>query len=285
MYTEQRIRIGLGKTSIEMSCHDREFMDRARAAYYPFIVSRQPDFKIEVNLKNLMAASEVRQLLTSSRGYIEGNHYFTKPDLLDCFVDWGKATVYINTEKNLFAPEVDYKCMNLLMRGIYWGIYKKVWNTSPDAYLIHGCGIVDSERGYLFTGPSGSGKTTLARLSNGKQVLNDEAVLIGKNKEEFYLSGTLFDGGVPKRCGDTVHLSAIFFLKQAMEVSLRRLDKVEVYRRFLVQIFNTSPLFERPELNSLSAQADLSCDIASRVTSYELGFRLDNSFWEVLRNI
>jgi hypothetical protein len=285
MHTEKPIIIRLGKTSIEIRCQDHGFMDKACADYYPFMVSNQPDFTIELNLRNLMAVSEVRELLINSRSYFEGNHYFTKPELIEGFIDWEKATVCINTEKNLFAHEAEYKLMNVLLRGIYWGLYKKVWNTSPDAYLVHGCGIIERELGYLFTGPSGSGKTTLASLADGRLVLNDETVLIGKNGKGFYLSGTPFDGGVSNRCSDAVHLSAIFFLKKATEVSLRRMSKVEAYQKFLAQILNTSPLFEIAELSSLSGPADLSSEVASQVTFYELGFRPDNSFWEVLRNI
>jgi hypothetical protein len=260
-------------------------MDKARTDYHPFVVSRPPDFRVRFNLRNRLTASEVRELLWNSRSRLEGNHFFTKPELIECFIDWEKASVCINTEKNLFAPEVDYKFMNMLMRGIYWGIYKRVWNNSPDAYLVHGCGIVDAEHGYLFTGPSGSGKTTVARLADRRRVLNDETVLIGRNNKGFYLSGTPFNGDVLSKCGDTVHLSTIFFLKHDTEITLRRLDEVEAYRRFLVQILSTSPLFQSPELCFLSEQADFSREVALTAAFYELGFRPDNSFWEVLSNV
>ena len=154
-----------------------------------------------------------------------------------------------------------------------------------DAYLVHGCGVVDGGQCYLFTGPPGSGKTTIAELANGRQVLNDEAVLISRKDEEFHLSGTPFDGEVSRRCGGTARLSAIFFLKHDKEVSLRRLNEVEIYKRFLSQVFNTTSQFEVSGSQSLSEQADLCMQVAEKVPSYELGFLPDTSFWQAVEKV
>lgn len=285
MYPEERLRIGLGNICMEINCNDQEFMDKARTDYRPFLMSRQPDFWVKLNLRNKMTAPEVKHLLRNSRSYLEGGRFFTKPELLECRINWEEATLWVATEKELFSAEVDYKLMNILMRGIYSGFYKKVKNTSFNAYLIHGCGIADEERCCLFTGPSGSGKTTIASLADGRRVLNDETVLIGRNKEGFYLSGTPFDGGVSSKCSVAAHLSAIFFLKHDTKVSLRQLNGAEAYHRFLGQVFNTSPLFEPSGFECLSEQADLSTEVATQVPSYELGFHPDSSFWEIVRNI
>jgi len=280
-------KIGLGDTRIEIRCQDREFIQKALADYRPFMVSGQPDFCIELNLRDKLTASEVKQLLLNSRSYLDGDRFFTEPELLECSINWTEATLRVDTEKELFAPEVEYKLMNTLMRGIYSGIYKRVRNTALDAYLVQGCGIVNGKWCYLFMGPSGSGKTTIAGLANCRKVLNDEAVLIGRNrnKKGFYLSATPFDGIASNRCNTVGHLSGIFFLKHDTEVSLRQLKKSETYRRFLTQVFDTSPLFELPGSESLSERADLSAEVATQVPSYELGFRPDSSFWEAVENI
>ena len=208
-----------------------------------------------------------------------------EPGLLEFHIDWAQATLHVDTERELFAPSVDYKLMNYLMLGIYSGIHFKLRNTAPDAYLVHGCGIMDSGKCYLFTGPSGSGKTTVAKLADGRKVLNDEAVLIGRNNKGFQLAGTPMQGGIPDKCNTSVHLSSIFFLRHDTQVSLRKLSKVETYIKLLTQICDTSPLFEAAGDNSVHKIADLSADIATGLPSYELGFRPDNSFWRVIETI
>ncbi len=281
----QTMKIELGAICIEIQCQDQEFREKMLTNYRPFLGSRAPDFRIKLNLRNKLTAPEIKQLLMNSRSYLDGNRIFTKPELLEFRIDWTEATLRVDTERELFAPIVEYKLMNSLMRGIYSGIYTKLRNTAPDAYLVHGCGIADGEQCYLFTGPSGSGKTTVARLANGRKVLNDEAVLIGRNKEGFYLSGTPFEGGTLNKYNTSSHLLAIFFLRHDTRVSLRKLSKVETYTRLLYQIFDTSPLFELPGNDSLQERADLSAEMATKVPSYELGFRPDSSFWQAIESI
>jgi hypothetical protein len=285
MNSDRAVRIGLGKTCIEIQCQDKEFIEKARVDYQPFLVLRRPDFKIKFSLRKRLAASEVKLLLQNSRAHFDGNRFFTTPELLECRIKWQEASLLVDTEREIFAPQTEYKLMNNLMCGIYPAIYKKLRNSTPDAYLVHGCGVMDGRQCYLFTGPSGSGKTTIARLAGGRIVLNDEGVLIGRNKNGFHISGTPFDGGVPNRCGTTSQLSTIFFLKHDTKVSLRRLSKVETYIRLLTQVFDTSPLFEMPSFESLSEQADLSSQVATQIPSYELSFRPDSSFWPFVENI
>ncbi len=125
----------------------------------------------------------------------------------------------------------------------------------------------------------------MARLADGRQVLNDETVLISRSGEGFHLAGTPFDGGVLARSGGARCLSTVLFLKHEKGVSLRRLNKVEAYYRFLAQVLDTTPLFQMPGSQSMEERADLSADVASRVPTYELGFRPDSSFWEVVERI
>ena len=279
----QIVRIELGSFCIEIQCQDQEFMAKMLINYRPFLVSREPDFWININLRNTLTESEVKHLLTSSRSHVDGDCFVS--ELLECRIDWVGANLRVDTEKELFAPSVEYKLMNSLLRGIYSGIYVRIRNTKPDTYLVHGCGIIDGEKCYLFTGPSGSGKTTLAKLAEGRKVLNDEALLIGRNREGFYITGTPFDGGIPEKCNASGYLSAIIFLKHDTQVSLRKLSKAETYYKFLTQIFDTSPLLEAAGTGSLQERADLSAELATEVTSYELGFRPDTSFWQSIETI
>jgi hypothetical protein len=282
---DQAVKIGLGNTCIEIRCQEARFIEKAHIDYRSFLVSRHPDFWIRFNLRDKLTASEVKQVLANSRSYLDGERFFTVPELLECRTNWSEATLWLDTEREIFAPSTEYKLINSLLRGIYSGIYKKLRNTPPDAYLVHGCGVVDGGKCYLFTGPSGSGKTTIAKLAGGRKVLNDEAVLIGREREGFHISATPFDGGVSNRCNTAGYLSGIFFLRHDTEVSLRQLSRAETYRRFLTQVFDTSPLFDLPSLESLSERADLAAEVATDVPSYELGFRPDPSFWDVVGHI
>jgi hypothetical protein len=285
MKQKQTVKLELGKVCVEINCPDQEILGKMRADYSSFLVSRKPDFRINFSLREKLLPLEIKQLLIHSRSYMYGNRFVTKPDLLECRINWAKAILWVNAEKELFAPSVEYKLMNQLMRGIYSGIYAKLRHAKPDAYLVHGCGIMDGERSYLFTGPAGSGKTTIAKLADGRKVLNDEAVLIGRKNGGVHLAGTPFDGGISEKCNASGYLSAILFLKHDTQVRLRKLREVETYHKLLSQTFDTTPLFEASDSGSLQERADLSVEVATKVPAYELGFRPDTSFWQIIHSI
>lgn len=279
------IKVTVGDICIEFRCNDYAFLQKLAVAYSAFLNSRQSDFVVEINLKNRFSTSEITTLFHNSKTFAEENRFYTEPDFIDAFVDWEKSKLILNVEKEVFAPETDYKLINHIFRGVYAGVYLKIRRTPPDAYLIHGCGIVDGNKCYLFTGPSGSGKTTIARLSKDKQILNDEAVLLQKKNGIFSLSGTPFDGGVSDRCKDVVRLHSIFFLGHGAEVAIQLLTKREIYQRFLAQTFDMSPLFNKPGLDGLSRRVDLSAEIAENVPSYKLYFPPDSSFWKAVSSL
>ncbi len=119
MRPQDTLRIVLGDTCIKMCSQDADFVEDLRTRYHPFLSSRQPDFCIEFSLRNDLTVSEIKGILNSSRSYLEGSHYFTVPRLLDCQVDWNEARLQVSTEKGIFSPEIDYKLINILLRGIY----------------------------------------------------------------------------------------------------------------------------------------------------------------------
>ena len=279
------VTIGLGDTSIGITSPDEDFVEKMRSDYQHFTISRKPEFCIEINLNDRLSTDEIRDRLLITRPNHEGNRYYTTPYLVDCSIDWDSGTLQIDTEKGIFDPAVDYKLMNQVLRGVYSGIYKKIRQSPIDTYLVHGCGIVSGSKSYLFTGMSGSGKTTVARLANGRKVLNDEAVTICHNSLGFRIDGSPLDGDFQDRNSEGGHLSAIFFLEHAKEVSVQKLKESDAYVRFLLQVFHTAPLFEKHDDESLSERADLSAAIATSVPAYRLGFRPDQSFWKAVENV
>lgn len=285
MHTNGAIRVALGNTCLGIRCRDRGFMDAMKTGYAPFLVEQRPDFWIEFSFRHSLSVDEINELVGNLHVSCDGERYVTEPELLDCRLEHAKATIRVDTQRNVFSPGVSYKLMNHLMRGLYYGIYRWGRHSAPDAHLVHGCGVLSDGRGYLFVGPSGAGKTTVARHSQGRLVLNDEAVLVGQNESGFYVAGTPFDGGVPGRSPVAARLSAILCLKQDRQVSLRRMSGSETYPRLLKQVLEACPLFDISGESSLPQRADISAALARSVPAYELSFLPDASFWEPVDNL
>jgi len=51
--------------------------------------------------------------------------------------------------------------------------------------MLHGCGVLNSRKGYLFLAKSGGGKSTIAGLALKKsfRALNDDRIIIRKEKK------------------------------------------------------------------------------------------------------
>ncbi|MBU2008533.1 MAG: hypothetical protein KJ624_01580 [Chloroflexi bacterium] len=276
------LRIALGRTCIGIRCQDEVFLAEARRRYEPFLSPEEPELWIELDLRKGQTAEEIRQLLPHTRIHAEGDGFTTEPELMRGRVEWPAGLLQVQTERAFFSPQTGYKLMDVLLRGLYYGIYKQKKGVNPDAYLVHGCGILSEGRGYLFTGPSGAGKTTVARMAGCRRVLNDEVVVVGLDKGQCYVAGTPLEGGIAERCNAAASLHAILLLKQGAEASVRRLRSAEAYRSLLPQTIGAPRFLDTGSPSSLQERADFWAMVASRVPCYELTFRLDGSFWPLV---
>ncbi len=285
MPSDGYLSLAVGDICIGLRCSDDAVADRMRHAYQPFLSDGLPEYAIELNLHDYLTATEISDVLPRLEAHCDGTRFFTNPWLIDCYLDRKARLIRVETERGLFEPPASYRLMNHLLRGLYYSVYKWIRHEKPDAYLVHGCGVLSGDGGLLFTGPSGIGKTTVASLAGDRQVLNDETVLVGRNGSGFHIAGTPFDGGVPTRASASERLSAVLLLRQADKVELKRLRSSDAYRQILAQVLDSSPLFEVSRFKYIPERADLSAELAASVPVYELGFTPDDSFWGVVESI
>jgi hypothetical protein len=280
---DHAIKIDVGKTCIELAYSDAAFGARAQAAYAPFLSDRPADFRIEFTLRQNRSAQDVSALLADVSMTVDGD-CFAAENLLQGRVDRAHHCVQIELEQALFDPRVEYRLMNFLLRAVYYSVYSQQWHQVPDAYLVHGCGIIINGRACLFTGVSGVGKTTLARLAGARTVLNDEIVLVSRDGPAYYLAGTPFDGGIAQRSGQRGELAAIFFLKHDVQLSRRRLSRPTAYWQLLAQTLDAAPLLEGSNTGILAARADFCAGLVGNIPCYELGFLPDTTVWSAVES-
>ncbi len=106
--------------------------------------------------------------------------------------------------------------------------------------LVHASGVSDRGEGLLFVGASGTGKTTLANLykaHEGVTVLGDERVIVTKDGDQFWLSGTPWPGTAFTVSPDTVPLRKVFFLEHGPRNALIADRLLTLSGRFFQQLF------------------------------------------------
>ncbi len=124
--------------------------------------------------------------------------------------------------------------------------------------ILHGCAVAREGIGLAFVGPSGAGKTTLAQLCmdqkvSGWTVLNDERIVIWKEKDGWQVGGTPWSGMLQQVSPVTAPLAGLFTLKKAAE---NRVVPV-LPMRFVTQLVSEAfhPIWSRPATEGLLAAA------------------------------
>ena len=144
--------------------------------------------------------------------------------------------------------------------------------------LLHAATIVRNQRSYVFTGRSGIGKSTVARLSPPGTTLTDEVSLLRLEENCCHAYGTPFWGEF-RAVGrnQKAPVAGIYVLVQGLE---NRLEKLLPNQKLAALLSNA--LFfarARPERQQLLS---LLLELIQRVPLYQLQFRRDPTFWEVV---
>jgi hypothetical protein len=145
-------------------------------------------------------------------------------------------------------------------------------------FLLHAATVIRHGKAYVFTGRSGAGKSTIASLSPEGSVLTDEISLLRRENGEWRAYGTPFWGEFRAAGSNTsAPVKGIFRLVQASENRVALLRPVEMLRALLPNV-----LFFSAESEANRRLLGILAQAAEEISSYELAFRKDQTFWEVL---
>jgi hypothetical protein len=144
----------------------------------------------------------------------------------------------------------------------------------------------------IFTGPSETGKTTIARLCGNEygKVVNDEMLLVTGAEPDgarLMTQGVPIIGGVAQRLNVKAPPSCVLMLKQAQKTSIRPLDRVEAYRRFLRQVITPLGVIEPDDIKTMLTEVTrFSDEMTKAVPFYELEFTLEKEpLWRAVGEI
>ena len=148
--------------------------------------------------------------------------------------------------------------------------------------FVHAAGVRMNGRGFVFAGPSEAGKSTIVRLVGGRaDILCDDRVIIRKDIGGFRVHGTWNHGEIPRVSPGSAPLRAVFFLRQAKENRIERVDDPKaVLRDFL-------PRLVRPLVSAEWWEAALALaeDIVREVPFFDLFFDKSGAVVESLEEL
>jgi hypothetical protein len=147
-----------------------------------------------------------------------------------------------------------------------------------NGFLLHAATVIRNGKAYIFTGRSGAGKSTVASLSPEGSVLTDEISLLRRENGVWRAYGTPFWGEFRAAGSNTsAPVAGIVRLLQATENRVQALRPVAILRALLPNV-----LFFSAEAAANRRLLDILSEAAEEVPGYNLAFRKNASFWEVL---
>jgi hypothetical protein len=146
--------------------------------------------------------------------------------------------------------------------------------------VVHAAGLVRDGGAYLFCGPSGAGKTTVARLSPDATLLSDELSIVRIVEGRPVCFGTPFRGELALAGEDrAAPLVGIYFLHHGECHAVEPVRPKQALARLLPNV-----LFFAREADVTAAVFQIAADLVEAVPCFDLSFRPDPGFWEVIRH-
>jgi hypothetical protein len=135
--------------------------------------------------------------------------------------------------------------------------------------LLHSCGLICENLGWLFVGMSGAGKSTIAKIwqAAGGQLLGDDRIILRRRNGSLLIYGTPWPGEVGISSPDSAPLKNIFFLSKSSRNFIKPLPPMEAVTRLVACSF--PPLYNK---NGMEFILDFFSQVIVDTPCYELGF-------------
>ncbi len=149
--------------------------------------------------------------------------------------------------------------------------------------VIHSCGVLDGDRGYLFAGVSGAGKSTTAKIWSAVPeavVLNDDRIILKRIGEQVWMQGTPWHGDFGRVSVESVPIQKVFILKHHSQNQVLELSPAKLAQQLFIRSF--PPYWDEVKLDRMLQVLDQICQ---KLSGYELGFLPDTGVVEFVRSL
>jgi len=214
---------------------------------------------------------------TSLKNYSEAIGFLNGCLIFDDRTNRGLIYVFCSEGANHFVATI----LRLLF------VFTCLVMVNRERLMIHGAGIKKRKGrgGYLFLGTSGTGKSTVAALSSGDMVLSDDATVIQVAGGVCHIHATPFrQVGSEQSSSKRLYLqqeklNKILFLHQSATTFIQSREQRNAFTELLKEHLHCFEVMGEP----LKRQAFYLCRAVCEMTpAYELFFRKDPSFWELV---
>lgn len=287
------LKLRIARIVISITSPDKSIGFKVTDNYRLFIADGKPDVVFQVHYGSLPERDSEEEVFNS--GTIWSLHrskgkYILKvpPRMAVLDSDFKSGNIYIEPSSSsaVHSYPLDYPMDEILM--INW--LSRVWGI-----MMHACGVSDNSRGIIFAGTSGAGKSTVAdlwkariskleshglELSNNIILLSDDRIIIRKIDGRFSVFGTPWHGDSKVCSPEEALLEKIFFLQQARENKVKKIDPIKAASRLIVCSF--PPFWDK---KGMEFTLNFCAELSQKIPCYELDFAPDKGVLDLVRSI
>jgi hypothetical protein len=257
--------IGIAGLRTGILTRDPEVTRVVGERYRGFLSAGTPDWRIEVDARPAAGAALPDDVVVRRDGG-PGRFLVTRRDFAGA-VDLGQRRATVT-----FADSNEFS-IDTFLRILY-----SLALVEAHGLVVHAASLIRNGKAYLFCGPSGSGKTTVARLSTDAAVLSDELSIVRISDKRARCYGTPFWGELARAGEDrTAPLHAIYFLHHGSRHAVEAVKPRRALERLLPNV-----LFFAREASLTARVLSIGADLVEAVPCFDLSFRPDPGFWEVI---
>jgi len=287
------LKLRIARIAISIASPDKSIEFKVNDNYLPFIADGQPDVVLQVHYGSLpkfkleeeiFNSGTIWSLHRSKRKYVIKIH--SRMAVLDS--DFRSGNIYIepSSPSLSYSYPLDYPLDEVLMIN---------WLSRGLGIMMHACGVKHNGQGIIFAGTSGAGKSTVADLwknrisrlkSQGMEpskntiLLSDDRIIIRKIDGRFLIFGTPWHGDSKVCSPEDAPLDKIFFLQQAKENKVKKIDSIKAASRLIVCSF--PPFWDK---KGMEFTLNYCAELAQRIPCYELDFVPDKRILDLVRSI
>lgn len=145
------------------------------------------------------------------------------------------------------------------------------------AIMVHSSGVVRHNLAALFFAPDGGGKTTVVRHCNGNAILNDDQIILARDRKQIHAHATPLGAMTDGPCH--AKIGAFFLLEWAPRFELTPLKPSDAIQCLWRE--NLNHVFFLPR--HLKVQAfEILCDACQQVPVFRMRFSPDYIDWQAI---
>lgn len=261
------LAIQIAKIKVHLDCNNQRVFAALAGRYQQFLSDTSEPAQLNVHLETEYA--DTRCDLGSAIPQYRAGCVNIVGEGYKGWIDLDNRHGALELRSKHVVDEIDY-----FLRIVYaWLSFK------AGGILFHAAGVRRNGMAYVFFGPSGAGKTTAARFSARYEVLNDDLLLLAPEGDQWWAVSTPFTNPTQVTpAPGSAPLAGLYRLVKDEHVFLETLGAAEAVAEILACV----PI--------IASAPECAVDLFARCRSlagaepvYQLHFRKDSSFWDLLQ--